>query len=194
MPEDTKFIPHKHTCEIKLFHPTSWEEKCPIKGNLSETEDECEKCSHFVIVNFDPDNPVKITGIIRDDGFMVAETASSRYRIKTQDKIEHILNEIKQSIKSIFGSKLHKIILYGSYARGDHNEDSDIDIMVLADIDKSEIRAYTNSINEIAHDLSLEYNELVTIFLKDKQTFYQFIEILPYYKNVINEGVEIYGQ
>ena len=78
-----RFIPHKHTCEIKLCFPTSWEEKCPLNGNLSESEDECEECSHFVTVNFDPDEPTKITGIIRNDGFMVAEQAEKSYKKTT---------------------------------------------------------------------------------------------------------------
>ena len=68
-----RFIPHKHTCEVKLCYPLSWKETCPLKGNLSDSEDECEECKHFITINFDPDVPAKITGIIRNDGFLVAE-------------------------------------------------------------------------------------------------------------------------
>ena len=71
------FIPHIHTCEIKLCFPASWQEKCVLKGKLSETEDECEQCSHFITVNFDPDSPTVITGIIRDDKLIVAEQQST---------------------------------------------------------------------------------------------------------------------
>ena len=74
------FIPHKHTCEIKLCFPLSWEEKCPLKGKLSKTEDECELCSHFITINFDQNEPTKITGIIRNDGFMVAENLDTTYK------------------------------------------------------------------------------------------------------------------
>jgi hypothetical protein len=58
------FIPHKHTCEIKLCHPATWKNNCPLRGNLTETEDECESCKHFVIVEFNPENPVYIEKII----------------------------------------------------------------------------------------------------------------------------------
>ena len=68
-----KFIPHIHTCEIKMCYPHSWKEKCVLKGILSESEDECEECRHFITVNFDPDQPTTITGIIRDDVLIVAE-------------------------------------------------------------------------------------------------------------------------
>lgn len=68
-----KFVPHKHTCEIKLFYPSTWKEKCVLGGVLSESENECEQCQHFITVNFDPDSPMRITGIIRDDSMLVAE-------------------------------------------------------------------------------------------------------------------------
>ncbi|MCL2163324.1 MAG: nucleotidyltransferase domain-containing protein [Oscillospiraceae bacterium] len=112
----------------------------------------------------------------------------------TEMQLEQIKNEISRDIQNALGSKLHKIILYGSYARGDYNEDSDIDIMVLADIEEYETRFFKTMINEVAHRVSLEYNALVTIFLKDVRSFYRHLEILPYYQNVINEGVEIHGR
>ena len=39
-----------------------------------------------------------------------------------------------QAARESLGDKLDKVILYGSYARGDYDDESDIDIMVLADI------------------------------------------------------------
>jgi len=77
-----RFIPHKHICEIKLCYPSSWEEKCPLNGNLSESEDECEQCNHFITISFDPDEPVKITGIIRNEITIVAEKAHETYQIE----------------------------------------------------------------------------------------------------------------
>jgi hypothetical protein len=55
-----KIIPHIHTCEVKLCRPGTWKEFCPLRGELSETEDECERCQHFVIVDFKPDNDLMI--------------------------------------------------------------------------------------------------------------------------------------
>jgi len=75
-----KFIPHKHICEIKLCFPSSWEGKCPLNGNLSVSEDECEQCGHFITINFDPDEPYKIIGIIRNEGMLVAEKAHESYK------------------------------------------------------------------------------------------------------------------
>ena len=110
----------------------------------------------------------------------------------TESQLEQIKREISRDIQSTLGNKLHKIILYGSYARGDYNEDSDIDIMVLADIEEVETKVFRAMINDVAHRVSLDYDALVTIFLKDTHTFYRYLDALPYYQNVINEGVEIH--
>ena len=44
---------------------------------------------------------------------------------------QEILQIFSRSVKMILGKSLSKIIVYGSYARGDYREDSDIDIMIL---------------------------------------------------------------
>ena len=111
----------------------------------------------------------------------------------TEIQLEQIKNEVSNDIQNALGGKLHKIILYGSYARGDYNEDSDIDIMVLADISASDMSKYRAIINDVANRVSLEYDTLVTISIKNKQIFYNRLEILPFYQNVIKDGVELYG-
>ena len=45
------------------------------------------------------------------------------------EEIQKFINEVKK----ILGDRLKKVILYGSYARGDYNKKSDVDIMILTD-------------------------------------------------------------
>lgn len=44
--------------------------------------------------------------------------------------------------KSVFGDKLDSALLYGSYARGEQTDESDIDIMVLANVPREELSSY----------------------------------------------------
>ena len=47
--------------------------------------------------------------------------------------IQNAINKFVEESKKILGKRIKKIILYGSYARGDYNNSSDIDILVLTD-------------------------------------------------------------
>ena len=111
----------------------------------------------------------------------------------TETQLEQITNELSIYMQSVLGSKLHKIILYGSYARGDYNEDSDIDIMVLADIEEDNIHIFKSLANKVASRVSLEHDALVTISLRNSPLFYSRMSVLPFYQNVVKEGVVIYG-
>ena len=47
-------------------------------------------------------------------------------------KIEHIVKEFKRKIAELYGQRLKKVVLYGSYARGQANDEhSDIDLAVV---------------------------------------------------------------
>jgi len=45
--------------------------------------------------------------------------------------IKEILEEVGEKLKKLYGENLRGIILYGSYARGEATEDSDIDLIIL---------------------------------------------------------------
>ena len=51
-----------------------------------------------------------------------------------------MLEKYTADVCALYGGHLKEVILYGSYARGDCREDSDIDIMILVDdMDDEEI-------------------------------------------------------
>ena len=47
-----------------------------------------------------------------------------------EEKIKNIMSEVYGELIKLFGKKIERISLYGSYARGDFNLESDVDIMV----------------------------------------------------------------
>jgi predicted nucleotidyltransferase len=95
--------------------------------------------------------------------------------------------------KDTLGERLDRVILFGSYARGDFDSDSDVDIFVLADVPHEETNRWSNRIDEHLADLWLEYDLLVCIHLTSKSMFDRFYNVMPYYQNVIKEGVELRG-
>lgn len=51
---------------------------------------------------------------------------------KRKRKIERIIKRFRQELKKL-GINAEKIILYGSYAKGETREDSDIDLIVISE-------------------------------------------------------------
>ena len=107
--------------------------------------------------------------------------------------LNSVTDELSRNTQRLFGDKLQRIILFGSYARGDYTEESDLDIMVLADYEESEERLWRKRISKIASDASLEHDITICMILRDEQTFINRIPMLPFYRSVAAEGVEIYG-
>ena len=57
----------------------------------------------------------------------------------TKELIEKGVKRYAEEVRKTFGSKLYKVILYGSCARGDFDDESDVDIMIILDVPKEEI-------------------------------------------------------
>ena len=109
----------------------------------------------------------------------------------SQSILDIITSKVAQAARESLGDKLDKVILYGSYARGDHDDESDIDIMVLADIPREDCWNERCKISKLTGWLDLEYDVFVSIHVTDCSTFYKFVDVLPFYMNVNNEGVEL---
>lgn len=106
-------------------------------------------------------------------------------------KINNIIDEFVKCVNETLGNRVKKIILYGSYARGDYNEGSDIDIMILTDLSNEEIIEYRDKISDIAYDIECENNFDITLspLVKNIDRFNYWLEALPFYMNVQKEGV-----
>ncbi|MFN0033915.1 MAG: nucleotidyltransferase domain-containing protein [Saprospiraceae bacterium] len=100
-----------------------------------------------------------------------------------------IAQAVKHELGMLYGERLAKIILYGSYARGDFHADSDIDFLVVL---RDDIIQTGNEIRRMAKPLSaldLHFNTYIsthpTTLHKLEQSDYIF------YQNVRREGIEI---
>jgi uncharacterized protein len=111
--------------------------------------------------------------------------------MKKSSPIDGITSTVAKRCREIFGDSLRQVILYGSYSRGDYDKGSDIDIMVLVDIRQEQYMAIRKMINELSGKLSLDYDVTVSIKIKDNDTFNRYKSAIPFYANVLNEGVII---
>jgi predicted nucleotidyltransferase len=111
----------------------------------------------------------------------------------TRAELDIIMEEVIQQVSRLLGDKLNSVILFGSYARGDNTEDSDIDIMLILDCSKAQSLTYRRNISQIASRIGLSHDVVISILLRDKQDFNDKIHYMPFYRNIAQEGVRMYG-
>lgn len=109
------------------------------------------------------------------------------------NRIDELLKEYTNEMCRIFGSHLRTVILYGSYARGDYNEQSDIDIMMLVDLTDEEIKKYSDQVTDVTFDMNLDHDLMLMPIVKNQDHFNHWVQVYPFYSNVRNEGVPLYA-
>ena len=67
------------------------------------------------------------------------------------DRFHILLEKYKAEVKEILGNAYVRMVVYGSHARGDYRSDSDLDILVLADVKPEELSRYSGKIYGKCH-------------------------------------------
>lgn len=111
----------------------------------------------------------------------------------TRSELSTILSELTKSYQKTYGSNLQKVILYGSYARGDCQEDSDIDVAAIVKGSRRELQDELKKVWNVSHDLGLEYGTIVSPTVIPYDEYESMKDDLPYYRNIESEGVVIGG-
>ena len=111
----------------------------------------------------------------------------------SQTTLQTVLNKTANYMKELFGSNFNSVILYGSYARGTHDADSDIDIMVLVDIDRYELSRYRKAVNDFVNRMDREHNFdfMLSILLQDVSTFNKYRNASAFFRGVSTEGIAV---
>jgi predicted nucleotidyltransferase len=107
------------------------------------------------------------------------------------NSVKNLLSELENCLKNLFKDDLKKIILFGSYAKGNYDSESDLDIMVL--IKHDSLRQYKHDVTKIALDLTIKYSILPSIMLENEQEYNKNIHRQFLFKNIENEGIELYA-
>ena len=106
------------------------------------------------------------------------------------DDLSVILPELKQALQEHYGDRLVKLILYGSHARGEATEDSDIDVMVVLDgLKHSEASKELDATIDIVCDINLKYDTLLTLLPIGEDRFAEYLS--PLLLNVRKEGITV---
>jgi predicted nucleotidyltransferase len=111
--------------------------------------------------------------------------------IYTKTQIATITSAVAEAARAELGDRLSDVILYGSYARGDHKEWSDIDMLIVVRADDFEVNRIKNLLTETLWELIYETNLLLSIVVVSVANYEQYKSVLPFYTNISKEGRRI---
>ncbi len=109
----------------------------------------------------------------------------------TQSQLNEILSRTVAEAKRIFAPAFHGAILYGSFARGDYDDESDIDILLLIDLPAEQLASYREQMDHLCGQILYEYGIVLSVVEKDVETYEKYRDVLPFYQSIEREGRRI---
>lgn len=107
-----------------------------------------------------------------------------------EEKIKAVVTQFTKEAEKIYGTDLRAVILYGSCARGDFANDSDIDIMILLDVAQEDICEARKKIFDVSDQIDLEFDVVLAPVIQSWGLYHQYMEVSRFYQNVEREGVK----
>ena len=106
---------------------------------------------------------------------------------RSLEKVQPLLEEFKRELRRIYGSRLKRLIVYGSYARGEAGEGSDLDLLVVLDRVDDPL-AEREGLSDVILDLSLRYGIVVSVLVASEASLER---PSPLFLNLKREGITV---
>lgn len=109
----------------------------------------------------------------------------------TKLQLNNISKQMVECYRSVYGKDIADIFLYGSYARGDNDSSSDIDIAAIVKGNRIELQQKLKIVWDVSADIGLENDVVVSPIVIPYDEFMEYKGNLPYYMNIVKEGQKI---
>lgn len=106
--------------------------------------------------------------------------------IKLPEPVSTALQELKQALVNLFGQRIRGLYLYGSYARGDFCEHSDVDVLVALEGQVKPSREI-DRVSEAVSDICLRHDLLIAVYPVPAEWLVE--RKSPLFENIRREGV-----
>ncbi|ADC66318.1 DNA polymerase beta domain protein region [Ferroglobus placidus DSM 10642] len=102
-------------------------------------------------------------------------------------KVEKIVEEFARELRKKHEDKVEAIIFFGSHARSEGREESDIDVLIIGDLKLDEAV-------DVAYPIFLKYGVYISPIVMNREHFETLkAERTGFIENVLKEGVFLYG-
>lgn len=104
------------------------------------------------------------------------------------EKVRSLVARVKDHLIQQYGDGIAMVILYGSHARGEAREVSDIDLLVVVrgDLPPQEVRA---NLSDLLLDILLEHEELISVIVVPERLYNEYRS--PFLLSVRREGIPV---
>lgn len=99
-----------------------------------------------------------------------------------------VLEHLDSGLEDLYGERYRGLVLYGSYARGEADEGSDVDLLLLLDGAVEPWREYLR-VEPLSWPLSLESGYVLSIFPVNVESYLEPRK--PFLMNARKEGVSL---
>ena len=104
-------------------------------------------------------------------------------------EMKKAVDEFVNRLQKLHSSQISDIFLYGSQARGDQKEYSDVDILIIAN---TKDWRFKHELSNIASDVSLEFDILLDTHVISQENWEKMRNAnFSYYQNIISDGIAI---
>lgn len=110
----------------------------------------------------------------------------------SQREVRRIVDQLSVQVSRLYPQEKPDVILFGSYARGEAQEDSDIDVLYLVDAPRQEIARQNWQVGAAAADLLLEHGVVVSPIIENRAFFLDHADTLPFFRTIQREGVRLH--
>ena len=105
-----------------------------------------------------------------------------------EENLKEVLGKLRVGLSDILKDRLDGVYLYGSQARGEARNDSDIDVLIILNGDFEYGELLDQTLDLVA-DLSLEYDVVISRAFASTEQYQN--EMSPFYMNVRREAVPV---
>ena len=111
--------------------------------------------------------------------------------MSSQSNLNIILEKVIELYNMVYKDELVNIYLYGSCARGDSTDDSDIDVVAIVNGERLELQNKLKDIWDQTAEMELDYDVIISPTVIPKDEFDKYKAVLPFYRNIEMEGVPL---